>query len=221
MNCRFEPAVYVPIDIKIKAHRQLLHPQERVVERKQFLIPGSTVLTQLKDGETEKKGFFVYDTKTRTYEFVHINSRSFQSLKVDADSVKEGTLLREIEERVGDAVSKNGKGCIIRIEINGKSKAVKRIGIEMQEIAKKFKNDAVIEISKKGFDEVSDDEKRSEIFSDISKVSVKDLGIGILMAELKKNGYDLDIGPAELFEMLSSGEKKEKVIAKVMDDLLR
>ena len=64
-------------------------------------------------------------------------------------------------------------------------------------IAKKFKNDAVIEISKKGFDEVSDDEKRTEIFSDISNVSVKDLGIGILMAELKKNGYDLSIGPAE------------------------
>jgi hypothetical protein len=125
-----------------------------------------------------------------------------------------------MEERIGNAVSKNGQGCIIRIEINGNSKTVKRIGIDMQEIAKKFKNDAVIEISKKGFDEVSDDEKRSEIFSDISNVSVKDLGIGILMAELKKNGYDLGIGPAELFELLSSGDKKEKVIAKAMDELL-
>jgi DNA repair exonuclease SbcCD nuclease subunit len=205
-------------DLYVNGH---IHSRfESTVHGKQFLIPGSTVLTQLKDGETEKKGFFVYDTRTKEYEFVRINSRSFESLKIDADSVKEGTLLREMEERIGNAVSKNGQGCIIRIEINGNSKTVKRLGIDMQEIAKKFKNDAVIEISKKGFDEVSDDEKRSEIFSDISNVSVKDLGIGILMAELKKNGYDLGIGPAELFELLSSGDKKEKVIAKAMDELL-
>lgn len=205
-------------DLYVNGH---IHSKvESTVHGKPFLIPGSTVLTQLKDGEIERKGFFVYDTKTDSYEFVYINSRSFESVKVDADSSEEGTLLRRVEERINEAVSKHGQGCIIRIEINGNDRSVKRMGIEMQEIAKRYKDHAVIEIAKKGFENVSDDSKRAEIYSDISNISVKDLGIGILVEELKKSGYDLAIGPAELFELLSSGEKKDKVIAKVMNDLL-
>ncbi|EQD59621.1 metallophosphoesterase, partial [mine drainage metagenome] len=33
------------------------------VNGKLFLIPGSTVLTQLKEGEQERKGFILFDTK--------------------------------------------------------------------------------------------------------------------------------------------------------------
>lgn len=205
-------------DLYVNGH---IHSRvESSVHGKRFLMPGSTVLTQLKDGETEKKGFFIYDTKTGEHEFVHINSRSFELLKIDAYTDNEETLWKEVEGRIADAVSKNGQGCILRIEISGSSRDVKRLGIGMQEIAKRFRNDAVIDISRKGFGEVSDEGKRSEILSDISNVSVKDLGIGILMAALKRNGYDLGIGPAELFELLSSGEKKDKVIARAMYELL-
>jgi DNA repair exonuclease SbcCD nuclease subunit len=205
-------------DLYVNGH---IHSRfESNVHGKPFLIPGSTVLTQLKDGETDRKGFFVYDTLAKTYEYIHIESRGFESIKIDVDSADESALLRSMEEKINDAVLKHGQGCVIRIEINGNGKEVKKAGIGIQEIVKRFKNDAVIEIAKKGFESVSDDEKRTEISSDINNASVKDLGIGILMSELKKNGYDLGIGPAELFERLSSGEKKEKVLSDMMSELL-
>ncbi|MGC8479507.1 MAG: DNA repair exonuclease, partial [Candidatus Micrarchaeia archaeon] len=50
---------------------------------KDFLIPGSTVLTQLKGVEQEDKGFFIYDTKTNTYTFEKIKSRPFKVIKIN------------------------------------------------------------------------------------------------------------------------------------------
>lgn len=42
-----------------------------------FVIPGSTVITQLKKEETAPKGYYIYDTAARKCEFVPIKSREF------------------------------------------------------------------------------------------------------------------------------------------------
>ncbi|MDE1851039.1 MAG: metallophosphoesterase family protein, partial [Candidatus Micrarchaeota archaeon] len=62
-------------DLYIDGH--IHNKVESKVFGKPFLIPGSTVLTQLKDGEQEQKGFFLFDTKTKSYEFIPIESREF------------------------------------------------------------------------------------------------------------------------------------------------
>ena len=50
---------------------------EADVHGKKFLIPGSTVLTQLKEGEQDDKGFILFDTQSYTYQFVKIKCRKF------------------------------------------------------------------------------------------------------------------------------------------------
>ncbi len=59
------------------------------VHGKKFLIPGSTVLTQLKPGEQEKKGFYIYDTISGKHEFVEIESRRFVMLKVGGEGLEQ------------------------------------------------------------------------------------------------------------------------------------
>jgi DNA repair exonuclease SbcCD nuclease subunit len=47
------------------------------IDGKHLIIPGSTVLTQLKREETEPKGFVLFDTKTKEHQFIAISSRPF------------------------------------------------------------------------------------------------------------------------------------------------
>ncbi len=83
-----------------------------------FLIPGSTVITQLKKDEMAPKGYFLYDTKARKAEFVRIESRPFFYEALDFRDASE----QEIRERVRDSVSRIRKehpDSIIAIKLDG------------------------------------------------------------------------------------------------------
>ncbi len=206
-------------DLYVNGH--IHNKVEKMVHGVPFLIPGSTVLTQLKEGETEKKGFFIYDTETGKHEFIRINSRGFEIIKIDAgEAAGEGELAAHVAMRVSEIVSRLGKGCIIRIEVTGNSRHVKRVDMELHEAVKRFRDDAVIEIARKGIEGVAEERDLSGAKgADINSMPVKEIGMGILLSALKKSGYDLKISPTELFERLGSPEKKEKVISEVMKAL--
>ena len=53
-----------------------IHAQKEGMDGR-FLIPGSTVLTQLTREETKPKGYILYDTQSKTHEVVQIPSRKF------------------------------------------------------------------------------------------------------------------------------------------------
>src|SRR3989338_6211758 len=64
-----------------------------------LIIPGSTVLTQMKKDEEGAKGFYIYDTATRSEEFVPIASRPFfyREVKVRGASLSEARKASEDE----------------------------------------------------------------------------------------------------------------------------
>ena len=83
-----------------------------------FLIPGSTVITQLKQDETESRGYYLYDTESRKAEFVEIASRRFFCQKLVFDHADE----HEVKLRVGQAIEgfrKTDPDCIISLRIEG------------------------------------------------------------------------------------------------------
>jgi len=67
-----------------------------------FIIPGSTVITQLKPEEQKPKGFVIYDTSNRTHKFIDIHSRPFKAITLNFDNAESS----EIIERVNDEVDK-------------------------------------------------------------------------------------------------------------------
>jgi len=83
-----------------------------------FLIPGSTVITQLKDSETAPKGYFLYDTETRKSEFIPIDSRKFFYEKMkfaDADE----TTIRDVVAKKITELRAQSPDSLIAIKIEG------------------------------------------------------------------------------------------------------
>ncbi len=194
---------------------------EKKVHGKHFLIPGSTVLTQLKDGEQDDKGFYVYDTTENTYSFHKINSRKFVVLKIDMVDKDSDTLAKNIRAAIDSTLEKHNSKPVIRVELDGKmKKGVKGIDIDFQGIMKSYQDRAIIEIKKPGVEEI---ETNTDIDAlrkgSLENMSVKDYGLGIFIEKLKQSKYDLDISPSQLFELLSEEGSKDKVVKKTIEKL--
>jgi DNA repair exonuclease SbcCD nuclease subunit len=195
---------------------------ERKVHGKPLLIPGSTVLTQLKDSEQEEKGFYVYDTKADSYEFRKINSRRFAVIRIDASGKSPDELLRDIRQAIDSAIGEAGGKPILRVELVGRLKeGFKNIDIDVRGMAKTYADRAIVDISRSGMEGgmgvgADADALRS---GSLENMSVRDYGLGMFVDKLKESKYDLPVGPSEMFEILSSESNKEKAMKKALDAL--
>jgi DNA repair exonuclease SbcCD nuclease subunit len=89
-------------------------------KKKPFLIPGSTVITQLREEEQGQKGYYVLDTEKKSAEFMPVKTRPFHFVKLEFS----GTKPQDAEKRAKEAIeqvmkiSKNEKP-IIRLVLSG------------------------------------------------------------------------------------------------------
>ncbi len=107
----------LPFDLIVNGH---IH--ETIVKLGgRFIIPGSTVITQLKRDEMAPKGYFLYDTKTKSSEFVPIECRKFFYEELDFKDAGE----LEVRERIKETVSRLRKDhpeSVIAIKVDGSLK---------------------------------------------------------------------------------------------------
>ncbi len=194
---------------------------EKKVHGKPFLIPGSTVLTQLKDAEQEEKGFYVFDTSTRTYTFHKIKSRKFVVVKISAGEKSPEQLADDIKKNVDRVLASVDGKPVVRVEVDGSvKKGMRSIDVDYQAIIKSYGGRAIVEVKKPGIEEI---ETNADVDSlrkgSLENMSVKDYGLGIFIEKLKESKYDLKISPSELFELLSSELSKDKAVKKTMEEL--
>lgn len=193
---------------------------EEKVHGRPLLIPGSTVLTQLRGVEQEDKGFYLYDTETNKHEFVKINSRKLFLIKIDSDGNGPEEVSRKIHEKIESLVKSSTGRPIIKIELGGKLKSgFRSIDLDVQGIAKGYKDRATIEIVKSGMENLDADLGVTDLRSgSLENMSIKDYGLGIFVEKLKQSKYELDMSPSELFDMLSA-EAKDKTVKAVLERL--
>lgn len=194
---------------------------EADVRGKKLLIPGSTVLTQLRDGEQDRKGLYIYDTKTMTHEYVHINSRKFVMKKISVSGKNEGAIVSEAESIINAAVESSKERPVVRIVIDGKLPKGSSIEIDINDLSRKYREKAIVEISKAGItaDSVKEVSGTGMVFD---KMSVKDYGIGVFVEKLKQQGVTTGpISPVELLDILSSDDPKEKTVKRALEELLK
>jgi DNA repair exonuclease SbcCD nuclease subunit len=104
----------LPFDLIINGH---IH--ETVVKLGgRFLIPGSTVITQLKKDEMKPKGYFLFDTKTRKAEFIEIESRRFFYEVLEFREASEPEIRQAVMERI-EMLRKSHPEAIIALKIDG------------------------------------------------------------------------------------------------------
>lgn len=186
---------------------------ETTVHGKELLIPGSTVLTQLKEGEQEQKGFILFDTTTGTHTFEPINSRGFVVKRIDAENATPEAVERLCENALESAISEAGKNPVIKLYVSGEIAGGFTItDMPIHNVVRKYTGRAYIEVDSSG---LANSEMQKDIEnlrdSKIGELSIRELGENILSSRLKELGFDSGIDASELFNILST-QGREKAI---------
>ena len=200
------------------------HIHNRVEEKahgKMLLIPGSTVLTQLKAGEQDGKGFFVYDTRTGEHEFVRINSRRFVLEKIDLGNMGEKSIVEYIQERLDAIIKSTGGKPIIRVVLDRKGIGKDGDEMEINDIPRRYSESAVVEISRSLVPDDASGAASMQDHSSFENMSVKDYGVGVFLEKIKASGANVgNVGPVELLDLLGTEGPKDKIVKSALERLV-
>jgi DNA repair exonuclease SbcCD nuclease subunit len=186
-----------------------------------FIIPGSTVITQMKREETEEKGFVMFDTKTNNWEFVPVKSRVFLFKEIVFAAADSASIKQMCRKAIEELIVKGEKICkekndsrlpIIKIQLTGNIKeGLRKENLDLSDVAEEYENKCVLELENaldsKGLRE------RVEMFRKMyeEKKSIKELGVDILKTKLGRKDIDVEY----LFEKLSDDKKIDEFVKEV------
>jgi len=96
-----------------------IHARKEYLEGK-LLIPGSTVITQLKDEEQGQKGYYLIDTIAKTQEFIPIKTRPFIVHELKFENASPSQVRIQIEKELSSLLQKNSaEPPIIKLRLCG------------------------------------------------------------------------------------------------------
>ncbi|NYZ77178.1 metallophosphoesterase [Candidatus Micrarchaeota archaeon] len=182
----------LPFDLIINGH---IHKRMEKLAGK-VLIPGSTVVTQLKKEETEPRGYYVYDTHARKAEFVPIECRKFFHEEINFENASEEDVRKRVREKI-DALRSGNPNAIVFIKLKG----TLREGLLSSDIAMREKDDIYIVNELNAADIKSKLDKIRKFREE--KLSVREIAV----AELEKrlDGKITMFTPSEFFDKLVEG----------------
>jgi len=160
-----------------------------------FLIPGSTVITQLKKDETAPKGYYLYDTKTKKSEFVEVKTRKFFYEEFKFENASELEMKEQIRNKITE-IKKDYPNSLIVIKIDGKLKD----GLNSSDVKFEEYENVFIENRMDGL------AAKIERIKNNREVSVKDAALSDLKRKI--DGKITLFNGAELFERLLEGSEE-------------
>ena len=194
---------------------------ETTAHGKKLLIPGSTVITQLKDQEQERKGFILLDTSDGSHKFVHINSRPFISRTIHVDGAKPSDIVEKCEAELS-AILKGASGKpIVKLKVEGAiAEGFAGSDIPVRSLLAKYSGKAYLAVDSSKLVAPGMAAKMEELRDGrIGDMPIRELGTLTFVAKLKELGMDRSIDVNELLAILSAQGSKEKVL-KAANELL-
>jgi len=171
-----------------------------------FLIPGSTVLTQLKEDELGAKGYILYNTESRSYEFIPIKVRDFKYKKLVFENAGLEEVISKINKTISELIRNTdfspGNEPVVKIKLMGTLAS----GINSSDIhinvpdwisIDNLINENIIDGQIKHIRNIRD---RSESLDDVMLSRIRE------KARNKIKSFD----PAKIFELLISDPKKAR-----------
>jgi len=185
----------LPFDLIINGH---IHKRMEKLDGK-VLMPGSTVITQLKKDETEPKGYYVYDTKTRKAEFFPIECRAFFHEELEFADASEEDVRKKVREKI-EELKKRNAGAIVLLKVKG----TLREGLVSSDIALEERDYIYIVNELNAVDIKTKLDKIRKLRDE--KLSVKEIAV----AELEKRleGKITLFRPSEFFDKLVEGSEE-------------
>jgi DNA repair exonuclease SbcCD nuclease subunit len=175
-------------------------------------IPGSTIITQMKRLEAEKKkGIFLWDSGAGKLEFKELrDQREFFYRKLDFRDAGQEEIRAAIEselEGILSALSTSaGQKPLVKIKLKGAlARGVQQGDLSFRGILEKFGERAIISIDK-GFEAASFARRLDELREDQkSKRSIAALGLELLEKNLSQTSFGKAFDVREFFELLAAG----------------
>ncbi|MBI5228793.1 metallophosphoesterase family protein [Candidatus Micrarchaeota archaeon] len=192
-------------DIYIDGH---IHwAQEIRAGEKRIIIPGSTVVTQMKKNETAAKGFFLFDTKKWESEFVSIPSRPFFYSEIEFKEATPEEVEKDVRVKLEELLSSaKGKAALVKLKLKGTlAKGITSSNIDLKTVERDYAETMKLTMDKDFFSEELKEKIDFIKRMREEKKSVKETGLEILKRKLAEKSYSLG-KEEELFELLSQGE---------------
>ncbi len=171
-----------------------------------FMMPGSTVTTQLKKQEaSRKKGFYVVDTDKGKFDFVELeSSRPFVFKELSFSDADITDVVSEVRDALENVLSKEyTMKPIVKLKLTGSMKTKKNV--DKNSLVRGFSDDAIIVVDNQL--ETESLKRRIEELRDLQtkRLSAETLGLSILKGELSRLGYN-GMDPEAIFEYLINGD---------------
>jgi len=192
-------------------------PKTEFVNNKRLVIPGSTVITQMRKDEEMGKGFYLFDTKTGACEFREIGSRPFFFREIELKEASPEDATNAVRKTISDILKSGAKNPVIRVRVSGTLKnGTSNSSVSFSHISEEFAALAFLSVEK-SLDSKELEKKIGELRDLRQKgASTQELGIALLGKKLKEKNFLLN--GEQIFEVLSA---KKGGVEKIVDELLR
>jgi DNA repair exonuclease SbcCD nuclease subunit len=186
-----------------------------------LLIPGSTVITQMRKDDTESKGFFIFDTKTKEAAFHKIESRPFFYEELEFKNAGMNEVVAEARKSIEKLLEdKSDVKPIIKLKLKGTvAKGLNPSNVDTGTLEREFEGRAIVELDKEL--EFETLKERIEKLRNLreGKVSVRDMGIEILKGKLKQYEFKSKVDIETLYSLLSEEGKgaADKALKRILE----
>lgn len=191
------------------------HIHKRVVMKRDgkfLLIPGSTVITQLKKEEEEPRAWARLDTSNNEIKFMEISSRPFHYVEMEFDRADAAEIIDRCRNAIEKELSHGEEMPIIRVQLKGNVKeGLKRENIDLSSLNEMYRERCYIQIDNELDAQGLKDRMESLRKMYEQKMSVREIGMQLLKQKLetKNNG---GINVERLIEQLSDEDNIDSVI---------
>lgn len=197
-------------DLYVNGH---IHWRQELREGgKHLIIPGSTVVTQMKPPEANPKGYYLFDTELKTLQFVEINSRPFFYEELSFKEASSSDVLARAEAALAEIAKKSYPvSPLVKLKLTGTlAKGLSSQVIDTTQLEAKYAGKLKLALDKQlGSLELKE---KIELLRRMrnEKKSASDIAVEILKVRLKEKEITEDELPksasGELLELLAEGE---------------
>ncbi len=200
-------------DLAINGHLHWTSQED--LNGSRFIMPGSTVLTQMKRLESEKeKGIFIWDTESDSLEFVSLPAqRKFLFFKHKLEGATQELVEKAIESSMKEVLSNQfEQKPLVKIKLKGSlAKGLRQSDISLSKVLEPFCEKAIVFVDKE-FETISFAKKLEELRAmQAGKKSISAMGLDLLEKNLAQTSFKNAFDVREFFQLFAEGKVDDAV----------
>ena len=185
-----------------------------------LLIPGSTVITQLKKEEEEPRAWVRLDTSKKEIKFMDIKSRPFRHIELSFEKAEPAQITDRCRKEIDAALSRGEDMPIIRVQLKGSVKeGLKRENIDLSSLNELYGDKCFLQVDNELDSQWLKEKMESLRKMYEQKMSVREIGVQMLKQKLAattnaNGGKEIDV--ERLMDLLQDDDSIDAAIEDIV-----